>query len=112
MSGVYANCLGLGARGRHAPDVGQRFGGLRRVPASARGGDRAPRRPVWMARVFDAHRDPASSLPADRAVLDFYVLLGRGQAVRRGTLDPVFEGSNPSAPTIRKTSNCEFHTSN
>jgi hypothetical protein len=24
--------------------------------------------------------------------------MGRGQAVRRGTLDPVFEGSNPSAP--------------
>ena len=24
--------------------------------------------------------------------------VGRGQAVRRGTLDPVFEGSNPSAP--------------
>ena len=24
--------------------------------------------------------------------------LGRGQAVRRGALDPVFEGSNPSAP--------------
>ena len=28
--------------------------------------------------------------------------VGRGQAVRRGTLDPVFEGSNPSAPTIRE----------
>ena len=27
--------------------------------------------------------------------------VGRGQAVRRGTLDPVFEGSNPSAPAIR-----------
>ena len=27
--------------------------------------------------------------------------LGRGQAVRRGALDPVFEGSNPSAPAIR-----------
>src|SRR5258706_12105665 len=25
-------------------------------------------------------------------------MVGRGQAVRRGTLDPVFEGSNPSAP--------------
>ena len=25
--------------------------------------------------------------------------LGRGQAVRRGTLDPVFGGSNPPAPT-------------
>ena len=25
-------------------------------------------------------------------------MMGRGQAVRRGTLDPVFEGSNPSAP--------------
>src|SRR5262249_59178558 len=24
--------------------------------------------------------------------------MGRGPAVRRGTLDPVFEGSNPSAP--------------
>ena len=24
--------------------------------------------------------------------------MGRGQVVRRGTLDPVFEGSNPSAP--------------
>ena len=26
-------------------------------------------------------------------------MMGRGQAVRRGTLDPVFEGSNPPAPT-------------
>ena len=26
--------------------------------------------------------------------------LGRGQAVRRGTLDPVFGGSNPPAPTM------------
>src|SRR5262245_10976140 len=26
-------------------------------------------------------------------------VLGRGQAVRRGTLDPVFGGSNPPAPT-------------
>ena len=25
-------------------------------------------------------------------------MMGRGQVVRRGTLDPVFEGSNPSAP--------------
>ena len=28
--------------------------------------------------------------------------LGRGQAVRRGTLDPVFGGSNPSAPTTSR----------
>src|SRR6202040_2461204 len=28
--------------------------------------------------------------------------MGRGQAVRRGTLDPVFEGSNPSAPANRR----------
>ena len=26
------------------------------------------------------------------------LMVGRGQAVRHGTLDPVFEGSNPSAP--------------
>jgi hypothetical protein len=25
-------------------------------------------------------------------------MMGRGQVVRRGSLDPVFEGSNPSAP--------------
>ena len=30
--------------------------------------------------------------------------MGRGQAVRRGTLDPVFEGSNPSAPTSLRPS--------
>jgi hypothetical protein len=29
-------------------------------------------------------------------------VLGRGQAVRRGTLDPVFGGSNPPAPTSQK----------
>jgi hypothetical protein len=34
------------------------------------------------------HEDPANQIQ-----------LGRGQAVRRGTLDPVFGGSNPPAPT-------------
>ena len=33
--------------------------------------------------------------------------MGRGQAVRRGTLDPVFEGSNPSAPTKSTTATIE-----
>src|SRR5438552_17252394 len=34
--------------------------------------------------------------PARRAVKTF---LGRGEVARRGTLDPVFGGSNPPAPT-------------
>ena len=32
--------------------------------------------------------------------------MGRGQAVRRGTLDPVFEGSNPSAPAKLRGCRC------
>ena len=35
------------------------------------------------------------------------LLLGRGQAVRRGTLDPVFGGSNPPAPTMEEKSAAE-----
>ena len=34
-----------------------------------------------------------------REAADPQRMMGRGQAVRRGTLNPVFEGSNPSAPT-------------
>jgi len=40
-----------------------------------------------------AARPPAATVRND---------LGRGQAVRRGTLDPVFGGSNPPAPTNPK----------
>ena len=44
-------------------------------------------------------RSAFSTLPTDApAMVEERGVMGRGQAVRRGTLDPVFEGSNPSAP--------------
>ena len=58
----------------------------RSLPSSVSGHDGSalqPRTVGWELRAADADRRCE---------------MGRGQAVRRGTLDPVFEGSNPSAP--------------
>ena len=44
------------------------------------------------ARLFWRGACPSARGPLENQ------MMGRGQAVRRGTLDPVFEGSNPSAP--------------
>ena len=51
--------------------------------------------------ALDAHEDHRAVYwrPERCRVPRRSIEMGRGQAVRRGTLDPVFEGSNPSAPT-------------
>ena len=76
---VYRQQVGAGAaaRPRARPRQEPRGQGRRRA---ARAGRAEAERVV----------DPLRGLPERR--------LGRGQAVRRGALDPVFEGSNPSAP--------------
>ncbi len=98
---------------------GQRIGGFR--PVCARPTRRAPpvacagptgwsssRAPWPAARPAAASgcdklpglRTGPDALPCGSGARRVHAkFLGRGQAVRRGTLDPVFEGSNPSAPT-------------
>ena len=100
---IKAALLGAGALGALMSGSGPTVFGIARVRWSRRGrsGTRvsAGRGALGgpdAARGGDPMRRPAG--PADPAEVDLDEL-GRGQAVRRGTLDPVFGGSNPPAPT-------------
>ena len=81
MSGSGPTVFGLARSWEHARQLRAR---LARVSWSC-----------WAVRTIRGPASPAQSAVTARA-------LGRGQAVRRGTLDPVFGGSNPSAPTISR----------
>src|SRR5438552_1889195 len=88
---------GGAAGGRRAgrADVGQRADGVRRrALVRARAADPPAADAGRLGLLGGPHADGTGD--KDGAVTMF---LGRGQAARRGTLDPVFGGSNPPAPT-------------
>ena len=94
-------------RGGVCGHVGVGIGGIRPVRARRRGAQNRERSgEARLAVAPHPHsepprlRSPGCRRPLNSATISVCPgVLGRGQAVRRRPLEPVFEGSNPSAPT-------------
>ena len=85
------------AAARSRRDIERLLAGLARNPTSRL--DLSFARPKQTGSGWRFDGNGVSVMPAQRRAM-----VGRGQAVRRGSLDPVFEGSNPSAPTSLQNS--------
>ncbi len=102
LTAVKSALLDAGALGAVMSGSGPTVIGIARSPAAARAIREAIAAHPWQTWVTRTVSGPALATVRGMAETSGkQAALGRGQAARRGTLDPVFGGSNPPAPTTR-----------